>query len=76
MEYEIQDRYSALWIPTPDIETICFECDWTGFIPLHISDPDINTIYKKEWEEREKENPPIEWWHYIICPKCKGTRKK
>jgi hypothetical protein len=75
---EIYDRYSALGIPRPDPTTMCKgQCEGTGFVPVkfeHENDDEGN--WHDLWLEAEKLNPCEEGddWHFVKCPRCKGTR--
>lgn len=68
-------RYTALGMAEPDPETMCKgQCEGTGWVPVHRDDPD--PIFRKAWEEAEKENPSDDGWHFVKCPDCGGSGRR
>lgn len=75
MKYELTDRYQALGIPYPEIETMCQgDCEGTGFVPV-VADDD-SSIYRALWVEAEAKSKSDDGWHFVRCPDCNGTGKK
>ena len=75
VEIEFTDRYKALGIPEPDPLTMCKgQCEGTGFVPVHRDDPDepLATL----WKEAEAKEPTDDGYHFVLCPDCKGSRKR
>ena len=75
MEHKIvfTDRYDALGIPVPVPNTMCLgNCEGTGWVPIHRTETE--PFYKKLWDEAEAKEPTDDGWHFVICPRCKGTR--
>ncbi len=72
MKYEFTDRYKALGIPYPDPKTMCDgHCEGTGWYPENDKN---NPLWQKAHAKPHKEK--CDGWHFIKCPKCKGTGKK
>lgn len=72
---EFTDRYQALGIPYPDPETMCDgQCEGTGFVPIRSDD--MEEPWRTLWLEAEKKKPTDNGCHFVICPDCKGTRKR
>ena len=81
IEFEFTDRYKALGIPYPDLETMCKgQCEGTGWIPVrldfHPGRDELEPELKKLWEEAEAEEPSEDGYHFVKCPDCKGTGKR
>ena len=76
MGNEATDRYQALGIPYPDVETMCKgQCEGTGFVP--ISKDDTTEPWRTLWLEAEKKKPADAiGFHFVECPDCNGTGKK
>ena len=69
---EFTDRYQALGIPYPNVETICKgQCEGTGFVPIAKSE--TKEPFKSLWLKKEKEKPSKDGWHFVKCPDCNGT---
>ena len=81
---EITDRYQALGIPYPDVETMCEgQCEGTGYVPLFGNNKgdlripeDAEEPWRSLWLEAEVRKPSKDGWHFVICPECNGTGKK
>lgn len=77
-----EDRYKALGIPYPDLETMCVgDCEGTGIYPQNIQDPTISTVELELWEVAHNrpnahEDEPCDGWHFIKCFTCNGTGKR
>ena len=72
--FEFTDRYQALGIPYPDVNTMCKgQCEGTGWVPLHKDDDDPE--YAGLWEAAEKLHPTDDNYHFVKCPTCSGTGK-
>lgn len=70
---EFTDRYQALGIPYPDPATMCKgDCEATGYVPIK-SDTD-DPVYRRLWDEAEAVEPTDDGWHFVVCPRCSGTR--
>jgi hypothetical protein len=63
------DRYEAIGIPEPDVDTMCQgECEGTGWYPTcDVNDP--------LWQEAHAKphSDPCDGWHFVQCPACGGT---
>ena len=81
---EITDRYQALGIPYPDVETMCEgQCEGTGCVPLFGNNKgdlripgDEEEPWRSLWLEAEARKSSKDGWHFVICPDCDGTGKK
>jgi len=73
---EITDRYQALGIPYPDVETMCEgQCEGTGVVP--VSAEDREEPWRSLWLAAEAKKPAGKnGTHYVMCPDCDGTGKK
>jgi hypothetical protein len=72
---EFTDRYKALGIPYPDVNTMCEgQCEGTGFVP--IEKDDMEEPFHSLWLEAEKKHVSEDGWHFVKCPDCGGTGKK
>ena len=72
---EYADRYTDLNISRPDPRTMCTaQCEGTGFIPVHYSDPD--PTFKHLWLAQESIKKSSDGYHFVECPECQGTGKK
>jgi len=79
------DRYDALGIPKPDLQTMCEgQCEGTGWIPVVYGEqqgecqavPEEDEHLIELWKKAEKESPSDDGWHFVKCPDCNGTGKK
>jgi len=85
-EIEFTDRYKALGMLPPDLETMCEgQCEGTGFVPIympHVNPGDCHPAEETDpefirlWFEAEKVHPSDDGYHFVKCPDCKGTGKK
>lgn len=67
------DRYTALGIDHPDVETMCQgPCEGTGIVPVQGDDDDPELL--RRWRAMESENPADDGWHFVVCPACEGSR--
>jgi len=58
--FEVTDRYQALGIPYPDLETMCKgQCDGTGFYPIKLIDYGHGNYVSQDEETDEAEKQ--EW---------------
>lgn len=74
-EIEFTDRYQALGIPYPKLETMCLgQCEGTGFVPVMANDED--ETFRSLWREAEEKSPSDDGWHFVKCPDCNGTGKR
>ena len=49
-KFEMTDRYQAMGIPYPDVDTMCQgHCEGTGYIPINKDEEDF--ILKSLWED-------------------------
>ncbi len=84
MSIEFTDRYKALRIPYPDIETMCQgPCEGTGFVPIEAGDAD--PVYQALWQDAhlnhctpfsEIREGKCDGWHFVRCQDCQGTGLK
>jgi hypothetical protein len=66
---EFTDRYKALGIPYPNLDTMCKgPCEGVGYYPE-------NDPTNRLWILAEREKPSDDGWHFITCPDCNGTGK-
>jgi hypothetical protein len=73
MELEFTDRYQALGIPYPNPKTMCKgDCEGTGWVPIFENDD--NPVYKRLWKEAEAQKPTDDGSHFVVCPRCRGSR--
>ncbi len=71
---EFTDRYKALGIPYPDPQTMCKgQCEGIGRVPIHRDD--MEEPFHTLWLEAESKTPMDDFYHFILCPECKGTGK-
>jgi len=71
-DVESTDRYKALGIPYPDPKTMCKgRCEGTGYVPVKFG-PD--EPWRTLWMCAEAKHPTDDGWHFVVCPRCKGTR--
>lgn len=83
-DYEFTDRYKALGIPYPDVETMCKgQCDGVGLYPQRGDDPTITDAEREAWlvlhnapNAHEADGGECDGWHFIKCPDCGGTGKR
>jgi hypothetical protein len=83
-EYEFTDRYQALGIPYPDVETMCKgQCDGVGVYPQRRDDPTITPVEREMWQRahealnaHEHGDADCDGWHFIKCSDCNGTGKR
>lgn len=74
---EATDRYQALGIPYPDEESCTGQCEGTGFVPVREEDKnDDEGNWHDLWLEAETKNPTDDGTHFVICPRCNGTKKE
>jgi len=74
MSYEFTDRYDALGIPQPDVETMCKgQCEGIGVVPIFRG---CESPWDVLWLEAEAKEPAEDGWHFVKCPECGGTGKK
>ena len=81
---EITDRYQALGIPYPDVETMCEgQCEGTGCVPLFGNNKgdlripgDEEEPWRSLWLEAEARKSSKDGWHFVVCPDCMGTGKR
>jgi heterodisulfide reductase subunit B len=68
---EFTDRYKALGIPYPDVETMCLgQCEGTGWFPENDQTSEL-------WIAAHNAEPhECDGWHFVKCPDCNGTGKK
>lgn len=71
MSIEFTDRYKALGIPYPDVETMCLgQCEGIGWFPE-------NDETSALWQEAHAAKPhACDGWHFVKCPDCNGSGKK
>lgn len=76
--FEFTDRYKASGIPYPDAATMCKgQCEGMGVVPVHKDMPnDHEGAWHDLWLKAEAKDPTDDGWHFIVCPTCKGTRKR
>lgn len=75
-DIEFIDRYQALGIPRPDLETMCKgQCDGVGFYPTRLDDATSEEAALWNEMHRRPHSEPCDGWHFITCPDCKGTGK-
>jgi hypothetical protein len=73
---EFTDRYQALGIPYPDVNTVCKgRCQGTGVVPVSLEYA-TDSRFIELWHKAEKECPSEDDWHFVDCPDCDGTGKK
>jgi hypothetical protein len=73
--FEFTDRYQALGIPYPDLDTMCLgQCEGTGWVP--VSSNDMEEPFRALWLEAEKASPADDGCHFVKCPSCGGSGKK
>ena len=78
------DRYQALGIPYPDVETVCQgQCEGTGYVPIFGNNKGILKIpadmeepWRSLWLTAEVKKPSKDGWHFVVCPDCMGTGKR
>ena len=71
-EFEFTDRYEALGIPMPDVQTMCNgQCEGTGVVPIQSTDKE--EPWRTLWLEAESVEHAEDGWHFVKCPDCKGT---
>ena len=85
-ELEFTDRYKALGIPEPDVETMCLaQCEGTGFVPIYMGGEKPGPVHPEDekdpvfihlWYEAEAITPAEDGWHFVKCPDCEGTGKR
>lgn len=91
-EYEFTDRYKALGIPYPDLETMCKgQCEGTGVYPQFLAGPwlkagastlvvdsDVTGEETQRWHDVHTRSPHEECdgWHFIKCTDCEGNGKR
>ncbi len=74
------DRYQALGIPYPDLETMCKgQCEGIGFYPCQ-NDEEITPLELAAWLDCHNasdahQDEPCDGWHFITCFECSGTGK-
>ena len=69
------DRYQALGIPYPNLETMCLgQCEGTGLVPIFKDETE--EPFRTLWLQAEKENPSDDGYHFVKCPDCNGTGKR
>jgi hypothetical protein len=75
---EFTDRYEALGIPYPDLDTVCKgQCEGTGVIPVYINSHQPDLTLQIAWKEMHDKYPhECDGWHFVICPTCKGKGKR
>lgn len=81
---EATDRYQALGMPYPDIDTMCRgQCEGIGRYPQNIRDPSITPEERKAWETEDAAATPErraeaarDGVYFIVCPTCSGTGKR
>jgi len=72
---EITDRYEALGMPAPDLETMCEDqCEGTGWVP--IGKDDMEEPWRGLWLAAETEAASLDGTHFVKCPTCGGTGRK
>ncbi len=76
MELEITDRYKATGTPYPDPETMCQgQCEGMGKVPVYEDDPnDEEGNWHDLWLAAEAKTPSDDDCHFVVCPRCKGTK--
>jgi len=68
-ELKFTDRYQALGIPYPDVDTMCKgQCEGTGWYPESDQEDAL-------WLEAQQKAPTSDGWHFVKCPDCDGTGK-
>lgn len=76
-QIEIVTRYSACGLPDPDPATMCGgQCDGMGVVPVSPDAPnDEEGPWADLWDEAERtQGPTDDGYHFVICPRCNGTR--
>ena len=75
-EIEFTDWYKATGTPYPDPKTMCKgQCEGMGWVPVHKDDlNDAEGLWHDLWLEAEKKKPTDDRYHFVQCPRCKGTR--
>ena len=78
-EFEFTDRYAALGMNPPDVDTMCKgQCEGIGRYP--VNGDDIMTDYERaEWIKlhcSKTEANNCMKTHFIACPECRGTGKR
>ena len=70
------DRYQALGMPPPDLETMCQgQCEGIGWVP--IAKDDMSEPWRTLWLEAEAEEPAEkDGYHFVKCPDCNATGLK
>ena len=77
MSIEFTDRYLALGIPYPDVETMCEgPCEGTGWVPIKDGEQDVR--YKAAWDATHAavHDEPCDGWHFVKCLDCSGSGKR
>ena len=70
-EIELMDRYKALGIPYPDVETMCKgQCEGTGWFP---ENDQTSPFWQAAHNARGHD---CDGWHFVRCPECDGTGKR
>jgi hypothetical protein len=86
-KFKFTDRYQAMGLPYPDVETMCKgDCEGTGLVPIYgdnykgegkvrptYSPSARNDAYQHLWNEAEKREPTDDGWHLVRCFDCGGT---
>ena len=88
-ELKFTDRYQALGIPYPDVDTMCKgQCEGTGWYPENDQE-DALWLEAHQKAHTIRQRTRIAWkyndikhlfhkcdgWHFIKCPDCDGTGK-
>ncbi len=74
---EFTDRYQALGIPYPKSNICKGQCEGIGWVPVHKNTPnDEEGNWHDLWLEQEIKHPEEDGYQFVICPRCKGTRKE
>jgi hypothetical protein len=75
------DRYKALGMDYPDVETMCKgQCEGIGRYPVWVSDE--KTPYEQQQWQKEHDglaahdDGPCDGTHFIVCGDCNGTGKR